>query len=850
MRGRAGCALLAFALAIAPGPAARAFDRVQASHTSDPHVLDGLKAPIDVEARVFGPWQVQVSGSGAPAAQFDWQTGVPVPFSLDWDGDVAHLVFGDGITYDVTPPKKVEFDSILFHAQVEAPGYSVRVRNLVLNVSAGIGGPLPDSAFADGAHPDDVLMLRGVNLVRGFELRGEMLVELSTDPPPPHPQLRVELLVGQLAANCPGDRDCDGVADAQDNCPLVGNADQADSDLDPETQAPAPDGVGDACDNCPHVANADQLDADRDGVGEACDNCPKTCTPRHGFQCFNPDQSDRDVDRSTGEPTPDGVGDVCDNCPDGFNPGQESTIAPPLGDICVPTLGAVRPEGSAVSFAAPALSFSAFTAPEAQSAAVTTGGSFGLDFSCGGRDVSAVNFSVTLPDGVTTADFAGCNPFLTGPERRRNCLLSTELDPAVVDRSQTFTLGPDITSPTGLDSRVMILHIEGARNIGTAQPVLCRSGEPSVRLGTLNLSPLPANAVPTLGNDGFGLFQPPLPALFDSSGNPIAATNLATETGPTLPRVEVRASPDTTDVTGFRKYLLTILAQTDLLKKLAIGVTTGIDGILPTQLRVAGCAGPIVNSHGVNLVTCATNPALGPGVAPSSGTPPGTYFVPPNDPSLPAGARPNTAYFVMIGNFPGFPARSLNYKNERNKLALIEYVLPGTSPPAPLPGVTFEGAAEVVAAVEGIPASSATLVATVGNVAILPSEVLLAGGFDAGEDTDGDGHPDDADNCVNAANDQIDSGGVLIANDSDGIGNVCQCGDGQSGNPGTVFSDDVPACQQALAGSQTDAQTMQRCSVTGGPEFDIEDLVVLQQRTDGDASAEIEQVCQPAVGGL
>src|SRR5215475_5531157 len=223
MRGRAGCALLTLALAIAPGPVARAFDRVHASHSADAHVLDGLKAPLSVQARVFGPWQVQVSGSGQPAAQFDWQTGVPVPFSLVWDGDLAHLAFGDAISYEFGLPKNVDFDSILFHAQVEAPGYTIRARNLVLNVSgAGIGGPLPDSAFADGAHPDDVLMLRGVNLV-----------QLSTDPPPPHPQLRMELLVGQLDADCPGDRDCDGVPDAQDNCPSVANADQADGDLDP-----------------------------------------------------------------------------------------------------------------------------------------------------------------------------------------------------------------------------------------------------------------------------------------------------------------------------------------------------------------------------------------------------------------------------------------------------------------------------------------------------------------------------------------------------------------------------------------------------------------------------------------
>ncbi|NIM01723.1 MAG: hypothetical protein GTN89_13045, partial [Acidobacteria bacterium] len=63
--------------------------------------------------------------------------------------------------------------------------------------------------------------------------------------------------------NEPGD-DPDGDALCVDNCPLVDNPLQDDTDVDP-------DGVGDACDNCPAVPNADQLDSDGDGVGDACD---------------------------------------------------------------------------------------------------------------------------------------------------------------------------------------------------------------------------------------------------------------------------------------------------------------------------------------------------------------------------------------------------------------------------------------------------------------------------------------------------------------------------------------------------------------------------------------------------
>ena len=71
----------------------------------------------------------------------------------------------------------------------------------------------------------------------------------------------------------PDDLDGDGVANAQDNCPRRGNADQHDEDHD---------AIGDACDNCPTIANADQSDTTEaamngqfpDGVGNACDLRP------------------------------------------------------------------------------------------------------------------------------------------------------------------------------------------------------------------------------------------------------------------------------------------------------------------------------------------------------------------------------------------------------------------------------------------------------------------------------------------------------------------------------------------------------------------------------------------------
>jgi Thrombospondin type 3 repeat len=71
-----------------------------------------------------------------------------------------------------------------------------------------------------------------------------------------------------------GDDDADGIANANDNCRAVANADQVDGDGDQ---------VGDECDNCKVIANPRletfglgliQRDHDGDGRGDACDGCP------------------------------------------------------------------------------------------------------------------------------------------------------------------------------------------------------------------------------------------------------------------------------------------------------------------------------------------------------------------------------------------------------------------------------------------------------------------------------------------------------------------------------------------------------------------------------------------------
>ncbi|XP_033749702.1 cartilage oligomeric matrix protein-like isoform X2 [Pecten maximus] len=124
-----------------------------------------------------------------------------------------------------------------------------------------------------------------------------------------------------LGDACDDDIDNDGIINSPDNCPYVANPNQTDDDTS--------DIQGDACDNCPRIPNADQKDTDGDGIGDMCDpdkdndgvfNQEDNCelTP-------NADQTDTDGDQ---------YGDACDNCPFVPNSGQIDSDNDLIGDLC------------------------------------------------------------------------------------------------------------------------------------------------------------------------------------------------------------------------------------------------------------------------------------------------------------------------------------------------------------------------------------------------------------------------------------------------------------------------------------------------------------------------------------
>lgn len=306
-------------------------------------------------------------------------------FAIDGQdtGWLDNVVFLDR-KLDITPfdadDYELDSETVTYSFTVQSDGASTAPASVAYTV-AGFGANPADAADFGGALPAGTINFGAHEMIKVVEVdvSGDVLLEPDetftlTLGNPVGAILGETISVQSLIRN-DDDDDGDGIQDTLDNCPLISNADQTDTDDDTKGNACDDDDDDDLAldtdDNCPLDVNPDQLDTDGDDTGDACDpdidndgvlngadissmnpllcedidsdNCDDCAIGVDGFgiQADNTpanDGIDTDAngqcDLGDADNDGDGTDDIFDNCPLISNAGQTDTDGDTKGNAC------------------------------------------------------------------------------------------------------------------------------------------------------------------------------------------------------------------------------------------------------------------------------------------------------------------------------------------------------------------------------------------------------------------------------------------------------------------------------------------------------------------------------------
>jgi len=134
----------------------------------------------------------QDSGDPATTAQYDWQNGVPEPFTVTYDDLTGQVTFSLGGAYLVYTTPYFDFDQIFVRTRATESETSVLVDDLVID-----GVQVSDQSLAVG-NGLDILWIKGAVLNNGFVLTGVATLAW-TGAPPTQSRLAFQIKVGKSA---------------------------------------------------------------------------------------------------------------------------------------------------------------------------------------------------------------------------------------------------------------------------------------------------------------------------------------------------------------------------------------------------------------------------------------------------------------------------------------------------------------------------------------------------------------------------------------------------------------------------------------------------------------------------